>query len=55
MKPFLNWLDIHKEDVARSIGPAAYEQTYKKGLPGFYPCQPKGLMSFSGLIAKMKS
>ena len=36
MKPFLNWLDIHKEDVARSIGPAAYEQTCKKGLPGFY-------------------
>lgn len=37
MKPFMEWLDIHKEEVARSIGPAAYEQTKNKGLAGFYP------------------
>lgn len=36
MKPFLEWLEIHREEVARRIGPAAYAQTVNRGMEGFY-------------------
>lgn len=36
MAPFLEWLEVHRENVACSIGPAAYAQTVKHGMPGFY-------------------
>lgn len=35
MGPLLEWLDLHKEEVSRSIGPAAYEVVKKKGMEGF--------------------
>lgn len=36
MRPFLDWLEIHREAVAASIGPAAHAQTVKRGMEGFY-------------------
>lgn len=36
MKPFIAWLDEHKEEVARNIGPATYERTCKYGIEGLY-------------------
>lgn len=35
MLPFLAWLEEHREEVARSIGPAAFEITGKMGMEGF--------------------
>lgn len=36
MNPFIAWLDEHKEEVARHIGPATYERTHKYGIEGLY-------------------
>lgn len=36
MTPFIAWLDEHKEEVARHIGPATYERTRKYGIEGLY-------------------
>lgn len=36
MAPFIAWLDEHREEVARHIGPAAYERTCKYGMEGLY-------------------
>lgn len=36
MKPFIQWLDENKEEVARHIGPATYERTCTLGLEGLY-------------------
>ncbi len=36
MTPFITWLEEHKEEVARHIGPATYERTCKYGIEGLY-------------------
>lgn len=36
MKPFLEWLEFHREAVALHIGSAAHMQTVKLGMDGFF-------------------